>query len=75
MMGVNGEDEGVDFDPDDSDAQPSAQEPIMPDSSQQGDLPVQDGLPTPTQETAPVPAQAMSAASSDEQARRSRSHP
>eukprot|EP00959_Pyramimonas_sp_CCMP1952_P104492 2184182-Pyramimonas_sp.AAC.1 len=68
-MDVNGEDEEVDFDPDESDAQPSAQEPIMPDSSQQGDLPVQDVLPTPTQETTPAPAPAMSAASSDEQAR------
>eukprot|EP00959_Pyramimonas_sp_CCMP1952_P027373 575642-Pyramimonas_sp.AAC.1 len=74
-MDVNGEDEEVDFDPGDSDAQPSAQEPIMPDSSQQGDLPVQEGLPTPTQETTPVPVQATSAASSDKRARRSRSHP
>eukprot|EP00959_Pyramimonas_sp_CCMP1952_P456114 9472635-Pyramimonas_sp.AAC.1 len=75
MMGVNGEDEGVDFDPDSLDAQPSAQGPIVPDSSQQGDLPARDALPTPTQEPPPAPAQAMSAVSSDEQARRSRSHP
>eukprot|EP00959_Pyramimonas_sp_CCMP1952_P024277 509485-Pyramimonas_sp.AAC.1 len=32
MMGVNGEDGEVDFDPDSPGAQPSAQEPIMPDS-------------------------------------------
>eukprot|EP00959_Pyramimonas_sp_CCMP1952_P429066 8986132-Pyramimonas_sp.AAC.1 len=49
-MDVNGEDEEVDFDPDIPDAQPSAQEPIIPDCSQQGDLPAQDALPTPTRE-------------------------
>eukprot|EP00959_Pyramimonas_sp_CCMP1952_P333075 6974555-Pyramimonas_sp.AAC.1 len=32
MMDVNGEDEEVDIDPNSPDAQPSAQEPIMPDS-------------------------------------------
>eukprot|EP00959_Pyramimonas_sp_CCMP1952_P004874 102285-Pyramimonas_sp.AAC.1 len=74
-MEVNGEDEEVDFDPDSPDAPPPAQEPIVPDSSQHGDLPAQDALPTSSQEPPPAPAQAMSAASSDEQARRSRSHP
>eukprot|EP00959_Pyramimonas_sp_CCMP1952_P069151 1443360-Pyramimonas_sp.AAC.1 len=32
MMEVNGEDEEVDFDPDNPDASPPAQEPIVPDS-------------------------------------------
>eukprot|EP00959_Pyramimonas_sp_CCMP1952_P172406 3602440-Pyramimonas_sp.AAC.1 len=68
-MEVNGKDEEVDYDPDSPDAPPPAQYPIVPDSSQQGDLTAQDALPAALQESPPAPAQATSAASSDEHAR------
>eukprot|EP00959_Pyramimonas_sp_CCMP1952_P329878 6907035-Pyramimonas_sp.AAC.1 len=68
-MEVNGEDEEVDFSPDSPDTPPLAQEPIVPDSSQQGDLPAQDAPPAAQQEPPPAPAQAASAASSDGRAR------
>eukprot|EP00959_Pyramimonas_sp_CCMP1952_P255323 5332700-Pyramimonas_sp.AAC.1 len=67
-MEVNGEEE-VDFSPDMPDAPPPAQEPIVPGSSQQGDLPAQDAPPAAQPEPLPIPAQAASAASSDEHAR------
>eukprot|EP00959_Pyramimonas_sp_CCMP1952_P141312 2957833-Pyramimonas_sp.AAC.1 len=73
-MEVNG-DEEVDFSPDMPDAPPPAQERIAPGPSQQGDLPAQDAPPSVSQEPPPAPAQATSASSSDEHARRSRSHP
>eukprot|EP00959_Pyramimonas_sp_CCMP1952_P174212 3640608-Pyramimonas_sp.AAC.1 len=69
MMEVIGEEE-VDFSPD-----IPAQEPIAPGSSQQGDLPILDDPPGISQGPPLAPAQATSAASSDQQTRRSRSHP
>eukprot|EP00959_Pyramimonas_sp_CCMP1952_P325447 6811828-Pyramimonas_sp.AAC.1 len=68
-MEANGEDEEVDFSPDRPDAPPPAQEPIVPDSSQQGDMPVQDVPPAAPQDPPPAPVQAASAASYDERAR------
>eukprot|EP00959_Pyramimonas_sp_CCMP1952_P105613 2208331-Pyramimonas_sp.AAC.1 len=72
-MEVTGEEE-VGFDPHEPDAPPPlAQAPIAPGSSQQGDLPLLDDPPgiaqEPSQEPPPTPAQAASAASSDEHAR------
>eukprot|EP00959_Pyramimonas_sp_CCMP1952_P284895 5956060-Pyramimonas_sp.AAC.1 len=49
-MEVNGEDEEVDFRPDSPDTPPPAQERLVPDSSQQGDLPAQDVPPAAPQE-------------------------
>eukprot|EP00959_Pyramimonas_sp_CCMP1952_P092803 1942024-Pyramimonas_sp.AAC.1 len=68
-MEVNRKDDEVDYDPDSPDAPPPAQEQIVPDFSQQGDLPAQDAPPAAPQEPPPAPAQATSAASSDEHAR------
>eukprot|EP00959_Pyramimonas_sp_CCMP1952_P048497 1012319-Pyramimonas_sp.AAC.1 len=68
-MEVNGEEE-VDFSPDMPDAPPPpAQEPLAPGSSQQGDLPILDDPLGISQEPPPSPAQATSAASSDEHTR------
>eukprot|EP00959_Pyramimonas_sp_CCMP1952_P017473 370929-Pyramimonas_sp.AAC.1 len=75
MTNIDGEDEEVDFDEDETNARQPAHDHAMTDPHQQGDLPAHHVPPTPVQHATPTPAQAMPATPpAGDRARRSRSH-